>query len=335
MTATILLHNVQALPVFYYLAQLRDIPTHLFDLQDRAVELLTRGPHAWLPLQAAYCLDLVIGLPSAFTRLRDMDLAIKMRVVTSSHLQWRDHLAELSALLLHDSQRARPPCGPWFERSAARALERASQAAHDLLPRRAREDLVRHGQTGIYKQVRAARGRPHLEILLRERWEARWADRLTPLGSVVRRACRCIETLGPTLPPFLLHAVINTWLNGWCTEHRFQRQGRCHFCHGPTDALEHLSSCIVLKALFRHVFGVAHSSFAEFLGIGFDRDRFHLQVLGLHAAKATVEQRQLTLGPVHCSAAALFRAELQSTARKWPRTRLLVQRWSLPPAATV
>eukprot|EP00959_Pyramimonas_sp_CCMP1952_P299034 6254884-Pyramimonas_sp.AAC.1 len=78
-TATMTLHDVQALPVLYYIAQLRDAPPHFLALQDRAIERLTRGPRYWPPPSAAYHMDTLVGMPLTFHRLRDMELAIKLR----------------------------------------------------------------------------------------------------------------------------------------------------------------------------------------------------------------------------------------------------------------
>ena len=261
-----------------------------------------------------------------------MELAIKLRVLSSSGLRWREHLRELRALQLHDEQRAHPPSRPWLDRSAVCALDRAAGVAEDLLPRLRLHDLLRRGQLGACRRIRSARGQPHLEHLLRERWAERWPARLAPLGSSVRSACRSPDAHGSSLPPFLLFAVICTWFNGWCTDHRLQRVGRCHFCQGPTDALEHLASCIFVKALFRHFLGISHNSFAEFLGLGSDRDRFQRHALGLHATKTALEHRRFSSGPAVCSMPALFRAAVQASARKWPRARQLVERWTLPPA---
>ena len=331
-TATMLLHNVQALPVLYYVAQLRDVPPPLLALQARFAELLTRGPWSWLPPDAAFYLDTLVGLPLAFHRLRDMELAIKLRTL-SAGLSWRDHHRDLLALRHHDDQRVQPPALPWLARSAVATLDRADRAAASLLPQLPLPDLLRRGQLGAYRHIRAARGLPHLEHLLRERWASRWSSRFGSLGTIVRRACSCRDSHGSSLPPFLRFALINTWFNGWCTEHRFQGVGKCHFCGGPSDALEHLAGCIFLKALFRHFLGVCHLTFAEFLGLGMDRDRLQRQVLGLHAAKSAVEHRRFVSGSAAFSMAALFRAALQDSARKWPRARQLVSRWSLPPAA--
>jgi len=42
--ATVTLHNIQACPVLYYLAQLLTMPADLHTIQNNAVELLTHGP---------------------------------------------------------------------------------------------------------------------------------------------------------------------------------------------------------------------------------------------------------------------------------------------------
>lgn len=145
----------------------------------------------------------------------------------------------------------------------------------------------------------------------------------------MRRACRCIAEAKEHLPPFLLFVLFNTWLNGWCTAHRFQQRARCPFCKGHSDALEHLAGCPALKRLFTHHLGAAHNSFSEFLGIEFDRNRLPAHVLGLHAAKTALEAERLAANASGATTAARFRAALQMSVRKWPRTRHLVHTWTL------
>eukprot|EP00974_Lingulodinium_polyedra_P133438 11225595-Lingulodinium_polyedra.AAC.1 len=66
----------------------------------------------------------------------------------------------------------------------------------ELLPQHTNEALHQQRQTKLYHAIRGAHARFSLEEMLRARWSARWAGRLSdegPLGSVVRRACTCIR----------------------------------------------------------------------------------------------------------------------------------------------
>lgn len=329
--ATIQLHNFQTLPVLHYLAQLRDLPGGLQDIQDKKVERLTRGPRAWLPLQAAYALDRIIPFPAHFVRVDLMSVAIKVRTA-KSQLAWENHLSELRALRTHDDQRLRPLHAEWFERSAVLTLSRAIEDFQRRCPTFSLSDASQINQSKLYSALRDATAQTPLEHIIRERWEARWARVISmssPLGVAVRRASADMKLYGSALPPFLVIAVLNTWLNGWCTARRFQGRARCVFCGATSDAIEHLAGCPVLRSLFAHHLRTTFNSMHEFLGIGLEQNRFLRHAVGLHAAKSVVETCRLARCLRPASPAARFRAALQETVRKWPRTRQLVHTWTL------
>ncbi|CAK0901453.1 unnamed protein product, partial [Prorocentrum cordatum] len=68
--ATMTLHNTQGCPILYY--QVRHMPQALFQLQDDMVELLTRGPRCWVPVEAAYSFDSLFRCANRLMRLRYM-----------------------------------------------------------------------------------------------------------------------------------------------------------------------------------------------------------------------------------------------------------------------
>jgi len=331
--ASIHLHNLQALPVFHYVAQLRDVPDDVCRLQDRMVERLSRGPRRWLPLDVAYNMNTVFRFPSGFHRLQDLGVSIKVRASSSPALHWREHHEDLRALLRHDLQALRPPHRAWVERSAVATLSRARDTFFALLPQVSARAVVNWKQRRLYDAIRMARGPPLLETILRKRWSARWSAQLSapaPFGVAVRRACRTVEALGSALPPFLLAAVVCTWLNGWCTAHRFQSRARCPFCWGPSDSLEHLAGCAGVRALLRHHLNVECPTLGDFFGVCTVRERFIKQALGLHAVKAAVEGHRLA-PDVRVSASARFRAALLRSAHQWPPARRHVSSWTPHP----
>ena len=135
----------------------------------------------------------------------------------------------------------------------------------------------------------------------------------------MRRACWCVSKHSSLVPPFLRYVIACTWLNGWCTAHRFQGRASCPFCRGPSDSLEHLAGCREVKALLGHYLGVAHQDFLGFLGLYTDFEAFARQALGLHATKMVVETTRLKPDlSARYSAHARFRADLQESTRKWP-----------------
>ena len=53
-------------------------------------------------------------------------------------------------------------------------------------------------------------------------------------------------TLKGRVPPCVLHAILISWLNGWCTSRRFQEKvGKCRLCVDcdGLDQLEHYIQC--------------------------------------------------------------------------------------------
>ena len=158
--ATVTLHNIQASPVLFYLAQLREMPPSLFKLQDDMVELLSRGPRKWLPTDAAYNIDKLFQFPGRFTRLRDMDIAIKARTGTSGKITWRQQHRALLDLRWHDDQTFAPLAGDWHNLSAVMTLHRAYEHTVRALPSLSGDDLLGRSQTAIYDLLRAAAGPP-------------------------------------------------------------------------------------------------------------------------------------------------------------------------------
>ena len=164
-------------------------------------------------------------------------------------------------------------------------LQSAYEVTIRTLPSLNVNDLSLFSQTALHDLLRAAKEPPLLEHLLRRRWSSRWSANFQdgiPIGAAVRRAHRCVSVHASQLPPFLKYTMACTWLNGWCTAHRFQGRANCPFCHGPTDALEHYVNCRAVRILFLHHLGAAHGSFVEFLGLHTDFAAFSRQALGLH-----------------------------------------------------
>ena len=61
------------------------------------------------------------------------------------------------------------------------------------------------------------------------------------------KALKLCHDIGRDVPPSVLHALLITWLNGWCTDRRFQKippRGclLCEACSGE-DSIEHYAVC--------------------------------------------------------------------------------------------
>ena len=62
----------------------------------------------------------------------------------------------------------------------------------------------------------------------------------------VKAAANVRKSLHRYVPPRVVHAVLISWCNGWCTTRRFQQQvGPCRLCNlcNGKDELEHYTCC--------------------------------------------------------------------------------------------
>ena len=110
-------------------------------------------------------------------------------------------------------------------------------------------DRVRSGiQMAARRLLRSAR-LPFIERRLRQRL-GRWTIPCLP-GRRPRRAMAVLRELEKRVPPRVRAAIVRTWLNGWCTQRRFQSCGSCRWgCLHGADSIEHYSQCRVLEGLF-------------------------------------------------------------------------------------
>ena len=170
----------------------------------------------------------------------------------------------------------------WPNDSVAVALRRAHAELSELraLPH-PDLDLPGHApphpdvalQRTIYNNIRQHH-RQDLQQLLVHRW-ARWQRHLghpMDLKAAIRRAPTFLINIAGIVPPCVQHAVMATWLNGWCTARRFQepvKSCRLHpGCQGA-DELEHYACCRHLcncAARFLRI-PAQPASLAKFLGV--------------------------------------------------------------------
>ena len=60
----------------------------------------------------------------------------------------------------------------------------------------------------------------------------------------VSRAVQCAKVVGSKLKPCVVAAVLETWVNGWCTSRRFQYHGNvCPFSSTGEDSIDHFACC--------------------------------------------------------------------------------------------
>ena len=152
------------------------------------------------------------------------------------------------------SRALRPILSPWYRHSTAYALHQI----HDPFEQRgiARgccvicddlEKVMRNGgsvQSHLSKMLRPLDVTFSAKTLLKRRW-MRWLSGVD-LENAVAHALRAAQALRRVVPPcVVLHAILITWFNGWCTARRFQQTGLCCLCQDcnrPVE-IEHYACC--------------------------------------------------------------------------------------------
>ena len=105
-------------------------------------------------------------------------------------------------------------------------------------------------QTQFYSALLSSSSVAGAEVV-REIRLRRWGDLCVPPAWPRRLRQRAAGVMCglAAAPPSTRWAVLRTWLNGWCTRHRFQQEGACLFCGMYSDSLEHISRCHVVRAV--------------------------------------------------------------------------------------
>ena len=170
------------------------------------------------------------------------------------------------------------------------------------------------------------------QAFLTHRWRRWFAG--DDLALAVRGASRARKVLASIVPPCVLHALLISWLNGWCTSRRFQCDiGPCRLCRdcNGRDDLEHYLRCPFAWAAAPRLalLGPAPSSLASALLLDdIDHDLFAPQatmIFALYGAfnLARSQDVRLARGELRMVLLERFRTAMQ----RWPRlSRLLRDR---------
>ena len=161
--------------------------------------------------------------------------------------------------------------------------------------------------------------RPHIiqfscEDYLYNRW-TRWFSG-AQVKCCIRNAKKVRCDLRGQVPPCVLHALLITWLKGWCTSRRFQQAvGKCRLCREceGLDELEHYVRCpFAWEAAPRFAkVGVAPTTLQEALVLGqCDADMIARRAVMIYAiygtfnaaraANARFSRRALALKMLEC-----------------------------------
>ena len=216
--------------------------------------LIAAGPRHWLTAGAMHNLKTIIGFPLEAPSLSLVGLAARASCAITVVPKWREYAQLLDNGWACDDRLLVAPLANWYSRSCAVSL----REAHSLL---VRQRIVRDSgaynrnfalslQRGCSIQTALARAlREHvikfsLDDFLRQRWK-RWFDGLQ-LTNAIRMSAKAKCSLQGQVPACVLHAVLITWFNGWCTSRRFQGAiGPCRLCNvcEGRDEVEHYVQC--------------------------------------------------------------------------------------------
>jgi endonuclease/exonuclease/phosphatase family metal-dependent hydrolase len=255
-----LLYRVFAFSTLAFVAQAQRIPEEALKAEKKAIFRILRGPRHWISLPAAFQIDVLFGMPSAFPSLQSVGLASKVRLVLSDFPDLKAQLQQFEDALLDNSDTIMACLGRgnWWDNSMPFVLRDALREAADLgilgtfdkaeditalsLPKKERN---KHLQKAVVAMVSS-----RVQLLSPETFFCmrfgRWNDLLD--GGASKAASQVpalLVQIKGKVPPAVLAAWMHTALNGWCTARRFQSQGRCRLsrdCHGD-DSLEHYARC--------------------------------------------------------------------------------------------
>ena len=152
--------------------------------------------------------------------------------------------------------------------------------------------------------------------------------------AAARNAEFYIDAIRKLATPCIVHAVLNTWLNGWCTNRRFQRRlSRC--CADPAceghDELEHYAVCPHLRHGAEVFLDIPSrpASFAIFLRVHSDwKANAVMRALHMYATRAVVHRghHEAIRACSHADLLHLYRERLRHVACLSRPLRLVIPR---------
>ena len=246
-----------ALSCTQFVAQLLPLPAEGTRREAQALLKIAAGPAQWLPAETCLGLDALLPFPRACPSLVATSWSSAMRTSIVTMPRWQTYVDELAAASQRDDALFVHPFAHWMQLSTAKILATAYARAESLGAVRRREivdmELSRLAASGSRKfQPRLLfleqSSHPSFDALrfLERRWSRWFAG--AELASCLARSRIIAERLSGYVASCVLHAILISWLNGWCMARRFQEACPPHSCRLSStcpgrDCIEHYAVC--------------------------------------------------------------------------------------------
>ena len=277
----IILFNTLVTSKAPFVAQLR-IPDTKFlkDFYKLSVSVLG-GPGNWVPNMLPYVLKSHCYFPVEIRHMNSLCLATRIRTAFRTTAAWRDAWHVFSHPRGEDHDYLRHPLEKWVEELSFSVLHEAlsnfnlAQFARFCLSEGVEDCKIRdldNFQKHVYQYCRRCSVNFDLARTFEDRFRRRaWFEECEIRDMAEKAAC-FISVISGKVPPCVIFAVINTYLNGWSTGARHQkRENRCYLCVECVgeDSLEHYASCSFQWNVFASKFGrsVFPMTLPRFLGL--------------------------------------------------------------------
>ena len=214
-----------ALSCTQFVAQLLPLPAEGTRREAQALLKIAAGPAQWLPAETCLGLDALLPFPRACPSLVATSWSSAMRTSIVTMPRWQTYVDELAAASQRDDALFVHPFAHWMQLSTAKFLATAYARAESLGAVRRREivdmELSRLAASGSRKfQPRLLfleqSSHPSFDALrfLERRWSRWFAG--AELASCLARSRIIAERLSGYVASCVLHAILISWLNGWC-----------------------------------------------------------------------------------------------------------------------
>ena len=253
-TISLLLYRMLAFSCLQFVAQIVPVPSWMEKREREGLSIIAAGPRHWISSEALCNLDSIIGFPLKAQSLAVVSMAARARTALVTLPCWRTYVGMIEEGWQCENRPLCPPLSAWYKHSTALSIRDAFKTLED-------KHFVRRGAVidkALFEKIASGQKvQPYLVATLASsmcsfspsaffthRW-SRWfaADELR---SAIQGASRVRTALNGKVPACVLHALLISWFNGWCTSRRLQEDvGPCRLCrdcHG-NDELEHYLRC--------------------------------------------------------------------------------------------
>ena len=280
-------YRIYCFSALAFVAQLCPLPPEAGQREDTSVLAMVPGPYRWVPVQLLQHLH-TIGFPASFPQLRHLSLACRTRVLMTCQLgvhgvhvptlrekEIRQHRASTKDYLGDKQRLWYSMWEPWLNHSITQTLLEARKELVSLQtsPRQIWRQVIPNQQSITMATKVAAKHKIQKYVQSRADHESKYSPDW-PFRNRIQRWCqtgnhdhmvtspiRRMRALPNSTPPRYRAARLRTFLNGWCTQSRFQQTGTCVFnCPAGRDRIENYAFCPRVRHFYRRHGCLAHDT---------------------------------------------------------------------------